>query len=199
MSAGTQKLVAGLAAAFPARTFGADNLRMYVRALGDIPDDELARAVSAFIADGQWFPTVRELRRAVVETRLGLPSAEEAWERAQHLAMLPVGFSPCDACGAVGYLGGNRDQDELCPDCGGNGEVETARSAALAAMTEPERAAFAFIGRRSIADTDSPEVVRAQYAKAYQRARDTAVRLTSLDSAGMAELAPALREIEAAR
>lgn len=83
MSDTTQTIVAGLVAAFPNAKIGADHLRMYVRALADIPPEELERAALAHVMDGRFFPSVRELRRTVMENRAGLPSPDEAWELAE--------------------------------------------------------------------------------------------------------------------
>lgn len=83
MAETTQTIVAGLAAAFPNAKIGADHLRMYVKALADIPPDELERAALAQVMDGRFFPSVRELRRTVMENRAGLPTPDEAWELAE--------------------------------------------------------------------------------------------------------------------
>lgn len=81
-----QTIIAALAAAFPSAKIGADHLRMYVRALADIPADELQQAALAYAVDGRFFPSIRELRRTVMEARTGLPTADEAWEQATRWA-----------------------------------------------------------------------------------------------------------------
>lgn len=82
MAETTQTIVAGLAAAFPHAKIDAATVRVYVKALADIPADELERAALAHIIDGRFFPSVRELRRTVAEAQAGLPSPDDAWRQA---------------------------------------------------------------------------------------------------------------------
>lgn len=196
----TQQIVAALAASYPHATIGVETVRVYVHALSDLSPAELAAAAGAWVrTEPQWFPTIGQLRRIVFEARLGLPSPEDAWAHAEALTFSPAEYAPCDMCAGTGYPPGD-EFTAPCGRCNGSGERETRRRGLYGALTAPERAAYEHVGgRAAIAQTDRLEVVRAQFLKAYRAARDGAVREANLTSAGLPELAPALRAIEVGR
>lgn len=217
----TQTIVAGLVAAFPTAKIGADNVRMYVRALQDIPVEELERAALAYAIDGKWMPSIRELRRAVIDARLGLPSPEEAWEQALRVANEPAKLK-CPDCDDGTIEGTDDDRVEvdtgildtmelgdefremllrladkaaeprkLCPRCEGAGKIP---NPSIDALAPPVRRALDYVGGRAeIWMTDSLPVIRAQFVKAYGRFQEQQTTRASLESAGLAELAGAIQ------
>jgi hypothetical protein len=78
-----QRVVAELALAFPASDVTPDTVRLYVRALSDVPLDQLEVAVQELIATrtSAFLPTVAEIRLVAVRRALGAPSEVEALEQ----------------------------------------------------------------------------------------------------------------------
>lgn len=228
MAETAQTIVAGLAAAFPNAKIGADHIRMYVRALADLPPAELERAALAHAVDGRFFPSIRELRRTVMEARAGLPTQDEAWEQATDWSERYVREPREIRCPNPECVGGTvpggepvhvdrsvlatietpefrealeRIADAMgtatqaCPTCGGDGTIANpAREELRQHPLRPAvQAALDHVGGpHGLVTSDVPEVIRAQFLKAYTRQRDSAVRRVSLESAGIGELAGAM-------
>lgn len=72
-------IVAGLVDAYPRMDVAKGTVSMYVRALADLPAQALMRAANAWVMESRFFPTVAELRARVIEERVDLPDAIEAW------------------------------------------------------------------------------------------------------------------------
>jgi hypothetical protein len=71
-------LVADLADAFPQREISRETVSIYVKHLQDIGPAEMEAAVQRLIRTSSRFPTIRELREAVAEASLALPTEVEA-------------------------------------------------------------------------------------------------------------------------
>lgn len=211
----------GLTKAFPTAKVDADNVRMYVRLLADIPTDELAAAAAAIAADSTYFPSVRELRRRVVEARLGLPDMDTAWELAERYATATAMVS-CETCEGLGVVPGGepllldrtpldaisdptlkallgrvadkaQEPTMLCPACDGDGQVPNPDRPTLDAATK--RALGHVGGVYGLREADSLSVVRAQFLKAYERAREETVAAVSIEGAAAAQLPAAQKGI----
>lgn len=74
----TKLAVAALAAAFPRAEIRQETVSVYVRALADLPPAMVNRAVGRLIATSRFFPTVAEIREAVVESHVALPTVDQA-------------------------------------------------------------------------------------------------------------------------
>jgi hypothetical protein len=158
------QIIAALAAAFPQREIGPETIGTYVRALADIPVAELEQAAKALTLDSQWFPTVRDLRRTVAETRLQLPAGEAAWAQALEWA----DTRPTIRCTA---------------GCTNGGEIPNTDRLEL---QQPVRQALEHIGgAAAIATSENLGILRAQFLKAYDHVRDEALRDENLGSAGL--------------
>jgi hypothetical protein len=205
------QIIAALAAAFPQREIGPETIGTYVRALADIPVAELEQAAKALTLDSQWFPTVRDLRRTVAETRLQLPAGEAAWAQALEWAdtrptirctagctngVLPGG-DPVELDRSLvepiedDYLRGLLERivkqaaepTHLCETCGGAGEIPNTDRLEL---QQPVRQALEHIGgAAAIATSENLGILRAQFLKAYDHVRDEALRDENLGSAGL--------------
>lgn len=71
-----------LGAAYPGFELTEFTVHIYVKALSDIPPEELTQAAYYHIMNSKFFPTISELRQAMIEIRKisgGLPAAIEAW------------------------------------------------------------------------------------------------------------------------
>jgi hypothetical protein len=71
-----------LKSAYPRQTFGPETVRVYQMTLSEINPELLQAAVLKHISTSKWFPTVAEIRAAVVEIVLqtaNQPTALEAW------------------------------------------------------------------------------------------------------------------------
>ncbi len=76
----TLKLMAVLTAAYPNRELPQETVELYCQFLADLPYPETEAAVKRHIMTNQWFPTIAEIRKAVVELTCDAPSAGEAWQ-----------------------------------------------------------------------------------------------------------------------
>lgn len=205
-------IIAELAASFPAAKISRETQIAYVRQLSDIPVDELELAARAHVLEAAWFPTVRDLRRAVAEARLQLPAGEAAWAQALEWAdtrptirctagcdqgVLPGG-EPVELDRSLidpikdDYLRGVLERTvkaageptHLCETCGGAGEIPNPDRLEL---QQPVRQALEHIGgAAAIAGSENIGILRAQFLKAYDHVRDDAVRTENLTSAGLA-------------
>src|SRR4051794_35571692 len=110
-------VVAHLVAAYPRAEIREETVSVYERLLADLPSDELRAAAVELARTSPHFPTVSDLAGLVLERRLRLPPAEEAWEIASRHAALPEGWEPCPTCKG-------RVQPEPCTACADQGRVE---------------------------------------------------------------------------
>lgn len=77
------QLAAGIAAltlAYPRASFPEGSVQLYARMLADLAESEVAEAIERLIRRSTFLPTIAEIRTEVIDARLGLPTAEEAWE-----------------------------------------------------------------------------------------------------------------------
>jgi hypothetical protein len=76
------KVLAMLNAAYPRFKLTEETIKVYIRLLGDLSAEDLQIAAVQCASNRDFFPSVHELRRAVVELRRksgNIPSAYEAW------------------------------------------------------------------------------------------------------------------------
>lgn len=73
------KLMAVLRAAYPNQTILPETVDVYASMLQDIDFMDMQRAIKHVIAECKFFPTIAELRSAVVIDHDGPPAAELAW------------------------------------------------------------------------------------------------------------------------
>lgn len=66
--------------AYPDQTFGDRAVVVYAEQLADLDENEVEAAVIRLVNTSRYIPRISEIRREVVETELGLPAADEAWE-----------------------------------------------------------------------------------------------------------------------
>jgi hypothetical protein len=74
-----QPLVERLIDAFPQTPMRTQTASIYVRMLGDLDGAAAERVVDGLIASSPTFPTVAEIRNAVAEEVLAIPTAHEAY------------------------------------------------------------------------------------------------------------------------
>ena len=79
MSESLPAAIAVLRAAFPSQPFPEDSVRVYVRALADVPSAVLTDAVDAIVKTSRFRPTIAEIRETVARRALDLPTAGVAW------------------------------------------------------------------------------------------------------------------------
>ena len=132
------KLMAWAAANFP--HLQEKDLRptaaLWAKALEDVPYATAEAALLKVLSTSKFFPTVADLRVAVVDiTSPRLPSAAEAW------------FEVTQAIGRYGYY----RQEE-----------------ALASLSPPVARVVRMLGWRDICCSEEPEILRAQFRKAYE-------------------------------
>jgi hypothetical protein len=72
--------VAILQGAFPNHPVNPDTVRAYGWMLRDFTFPDVSRAVVTLLATSRFWPTIAEVRAAVIEERLALPTPERAWE-----------------------------------------------------------------------------------------------------------------------
>jgi hypothetical protein len=77
----TGELIGLLCASYPSASIPAETVKAYARLLSDLDPAELEPVVLHQVATSRFFPTVAELRQAVSERRLALPTREDAWAR----------------------------------------------------------------------------------------------------------------------
>lgn len=96
--------LAVMRAAFPLQDFPASSVQVYMRALADLPAEEVALAVENLIGRAEWMPSIAAIRREVAEVRLGLPNETAAWQMIQ----TPVGRmgAPPPVQAALAAVGG---------------------------------------------------------------------------------------------
>lgn len=210
--ADTQTIIAALAAAFPTAKLHSETVAVYVRALADLPADELEPVAKAYMLEAAWFPTVRDLRRGVVERRLQLPSVDLAWEQALEWAQTPAKVKCPTGCDRGLLPGGDpvtldrslldpisdeglraeleriieaaNRPTRLCETCDGEGEIPNPDRIQLGDAVR--RATEHIGGAAAINTSENLGILRAQFLKAYERAREAAISTENLTSAGLA-------------
>jgi hypothetical protein len=71
-----------LRAAYPRAQFPTETVTVYVEALADLPDEEVAAACRRLVLRAMYLPSIAEIRRDVIERRHGWPTPGEAWQLA---------------------------------------------------------------------------------------------------------------------
>lgn len=66
--------------AYPRQPFGERAIVVYAEQLADLDETDVYLAVQEIVRTQERAPTISEIRRTVAETKLALPTAEEAWE-----------------------------------------------------------------------------------------------------------------------
>ncbi len=71
-----------LKAAYPNSTVRPETVAVYEQALADLDVKDVGRAVADLVKTSTWFPTISEIRGAIVESKMKAPLPGEAWEEA---------------------------------------------------------------------------------------------------------------------
>ena len=147
-------VMADLKRAFPSREVTADVVALYERLLSDVDADDLRAAADDLMRTRDRFPTVHELREAVVERRLALPTEQEAL--AQVLARV-----------RWGAIAVERDARGI-------------ETTGLPITVHPLAAeAVALVGGyHALRTTETPSILRAQFLRAYGDLRAARVSST---------------------
>lgn len=134
-----------LALAFPQKPIPPESLVVYAEALRALPFEAVRAACERLRDTEEWFPTIAKIKRAVVEGPGGAALADEAWAEAVREAK---------------RVGWNR------PPLFANGAFQPP---AVPTFSSPliGEAAYA-IGWDVICTSDKPEIVGAQFRKAFQ-------------------------------
>jgi hypothetical protein len=74
-----REIIERLEAAFPDPPLKEETRKLYARMLGDLDFREVDPIVDELIATTMKLPTISRVRRAVIEPKLDIPTAEEAW------------------------------------------------------------------------------------------------------------------------
>ena len=99
------EILAMAAAAYPRYELKKETAKVYAKMLADIPADTLRAAVLECIVSSPWFPSIYELRNAMVELHKrtnAIPSAEEAWGELLHAPTLGESYKVTDEIDAEG-------------------------------------------------------------------------------------------------
>lgn len=171
-------LVAVILANWPRADWPEPTRAAYSEALLDFDADEVQLAIRRAVAVSPFPPAIAELRRAIVERRLDLPTEVEAWERA--VAAAAARRDPplrvCIACAGDGV-----DLDhEICSECRGSGNlgVDVDR---LPPTPEPIPRAVRFVGGwRAIRETETLDLKRRDFLAAYRTMRAEEVERENL-------------------
>ena len=75
----TIKLMAVLRAAYPNQSITEDTVEIYATMLEDVAFEDAKRAVKTLIGESRFFPTIAEIRTAIVQDFDDLPAMELAW------------------------------------------------------------------------------------------------------------------------
>lgn len=164
-------IVALLMASYPRGDWPASTQNVYRAAVEPFTFGEARQAVERIVASRDFPPSIAEVRREIVESRLDLPSDVEAWELAtRHAAARRPGAPKlrCIACAGERYT---LDGD-LCPDCDGTGERDELDLALLPPVVDPiPQAVRAVGGWSTIRSSERPEHLRRDFLDAYRRLR----------------------------
>lgn len=86
--------------AYSRQPFGDLAVQVYAQQLADLGDEDVYDAVERLVKTSVHMPTIADIRHEVAETRLGLPTAEEAWDAALNGGSdNPVVAAAIKACG----------------------------------------------------------------------------------------------------
>jgi len=189
----TFDVIADLALCFPRTSLTQGNVAAYARMLEDLSVEELDAAAREIAkSDVKFFPSIGEIRREVMLLHLNPPTEEEAWAAAQALAARPpvVACPDCNRTGMVGDLKTRGPAEipegmtgvfaealrkaaphgvlvnaEKCERCGGTGEIRNPDPIEISWLVQ---GAVEHVGGVfAIRNSDKPEVLRAQFLKAY--------------------------------
>jgi hypothetical protein len=173
-----------LIAAYPRGQWPQSTQEVYALSLEPFTFLEARRAIERLIAMQEFPPAISEIRRAIIEDRLGLPGDVEAWELAvAHAAARRPGAPKrtCYACMKTGRLVGG----DLCPDCEGTGELDELDLDRMPPVPDPIPAAVRFVGGwRRIRESDRPDLLRRDFVGAYRRLRLDAVERENFAALG---------------
>lgn len=75
----TSEIVVKLMTAYPRQEITPETLETYCQMLGDLDAEAAMRAAVEHMATSKYFPTIAEIRTAVVEAELQLPPTDEAY------------------------------------------------------------------------------------------------------------------------
>jgi hypothetical protein len=90
------KLVALLAAAFPASRWSEASQRVYEDRLADLDVDSASKAVARLIGTAEFMPTIAAIRSATADLRLGpVRPGGDAWGDVQDAVRQVGGYEPC--------------------------------------------------------------------------------------------------------
>lgn len=78
-TAEAKRLVVMLSASWPRQEIQQATLEVYALALADLDHGVAKAAVLQLMQTSRFFPTIAEIREAAVQTRVSLPTPEEAW------------------------------------------------------------------------------------------------------------------------
>lgn len=181
------RTVEAIRAAFPATDWPPDRVEVWVTSLSDFTRVEAKRALARVIAtrEATSAPPIGVFRRLVVEDRLGLPSAEEAWLMASHRSTVAPPLVYCLTCAGTGY---ECIADEtICPLCRGHGRLPD--PSWVSAVPDVVRRAVGFVGGSSaIRASQRPEKLREEFVRAYERLRSEAIERENLRTLGVENL-----------
>lgn len=196
-----RQVIAALVAAYPWASIQPETVSVYETMLEDLDPVELQAATVEWIRTHPRFPAVSELVDVVMERRLALPGADEAWRAVERALTATEAYEECPTCEGRGWSSDTPDVDRPCPGCRGEGKLEVGRAKLWRDLPGPVRDAVDFIGGRSAfrSAEDTPlSVLRGQFVKAYDRSRERAVCAAALETAPAIEPPDPIRAIEAA-
>lgn len=199
MDAGEARRVVGtLFSAYGVRD--GPRLAVYVRSVLDFTPAEAERAVNVLVATEPRLPPVARLRDVVFEERLQIPTEHEAWELVQRHVFHRSGKVDCGACEGRGYHpkdGAGPADDTVCDECRGQGIAPAVQRPDLDEVT---KRALAFVGgTAAVRQTERPDVVRAQFGRAFEAFRQARMREANLVGLGVLEPAAQRLALERAR
>jgi hypothetical protein len=164
-------LVAALKAAFPRQPVEEETVAVYVQMLRDLPTTDGQQAVEALLKRSRFFPTISEIREAVLDVWLPLPTPVQAWELVEE-------------AGRIAMREGRPGEDD-----------GLMRSALPPLVWRALRAVGGELGYRY---SENVNALRAQFLRVYAELRESAV--AGGEETRRAAIDPAERaEIEAAR
>lgn len=181
-----QALVAILLANYPRADWPEPTQKVYRAALADFEYVEAQTAVRRIVSVSEWPPSIAELRRTIVEARLGLPADVEAWDMATRHAAARGPGAPRRYCLACAATGRSIDaEDGLCPECQGTGEDDVLDLDRMPPVPDPIPAAVRAVGGwRTLRTSERPEHLRRDFLDAYRRLRAERVERENLRMLG---------------
>lgn len=179
-------LVAILLANYPRADWPESTQAAYRMSLVDFDYTEATTAVHRIVAVSDWPPSIAELRRSIVELRLGLPSEVEAWDMATRHAAARGPGAPRAYCLACASTGKSIDTDDgLCPECHGTGEQDVLDLDRMPPVPDPIPDAVRAVGGwRTVRSSERPEHLRRDFLDVYRRLRAERVERENLRMLG---------------